>query len=213
VQEDVCDIEDPFAFIGMVPALEEDRLWAPADGLVRVDRHNRDGVLVVLHVLRGEMGGKPEDLPGVPVIPVKVEGLVDGTANRLDPERLPAHGTDQPDPLVPVTDDQEVAIEGIVQGSGNAGIPDRREVLGFIHQDRIPHNIFAGEEIYFIYNTKRSEQVPFHDDHDKESDTGSGSFRRRKKIPGNKKKTRCKGIFRPAPGLEDRYPGTQRRVA
>jgi hypothetical protein len=62
---------------------------------------------------------------------------VDGPADRFDPERLPAHGTDQPYPLVPVTDDQEVATGGIVQGSGNAGIPDRREVLRLIYQDRI----------------------------------------------------------------------------
>jgi hypothetical protein len=114
---------------------------APADGLARVNRDNRDGVLVVLHIFRGEMRSEPEDLAGVPVIPVKVEGLVNGPADRFTPGRLPAHGTDQPYPLVPVTDDQEVAIEGIVQGSGNAGIPDRREVLRLIYQDRI---VFPG---------------------------------------------------------------------
>lgn len=116
-------------------------------------------------------------------------------------------------PWSPLTDNQEIAIERIVQGFENARIPDRREVLGFMHQDHKPHNVFAREEIYFIYNTKRSEQVPLHDDHDKKPGAGSCSCRRRKKIPGNKEKTRCKGIFRPAPGLEDRYPGTQRRVA
>jgi hypothetical protein len=36
---------------------------------------------------------------------------------------------------------------------------------------------------------------------------------KKKKIAGTKKKTPGKRIFRPAPGLEDRYPGTQRRVA
>ena len=101
-EEDVCDIEDPLTFIGMVPASEQNRLWPPADGLARVNRHNRDGVLVVLDIFRREMCGKPEDLAGVPVIPVKVEGLVNGPADRFNPERLPAHGTDQPYPLVPV---------------------------------------------------------------------------------------------------------------
>jgi len=64
VQEDVCDGADPFAFIGMVLAPEENRLWPPADGLVRVHRHDRDRVLVVLYVLRGKMCGKAEDLAG-----------------------------------------------------------------------------------------------------------------------------------------------------
>ena len=80
MQEDVCDSEDPFAFIGMVPAPEEDRLWAPADGLVRVNRDNQDGVLVVLHIFRGEMRSRPENLPGVPVIPARSGCLVDRTA-------------------------------------------------------------------------------------------------------------------------------------
>ena len=137
VQEDVCDVADPFAFVGMVLAPEENRLWPPADGLVRVHRYDRDRVLVVLHVLRGEMRSKAEDLPGIPVIPVKIEGLVNGPANRFDPERLPGDGTDQPYPLVSVTDDQEVAIERIVQGFKDAGVPDRREVLRLVHQDRM----------------------------------------------------------------------------
>ena len=78
---------------------------------------------------------------------------------------------------------------------------------------QVPHTVFATEEIYFIHDTKRSEQGPPYDDHDKKPETGSGSFRRRKKIPVSKEKIPDKRIFRTAPGLEDRYPGTQRRVA
>jgi len=50
-----------------------------------VDRYNGDRVLVVLHVFRGEMGGKFEDLPGVPEIPARVEGLINNPALRSDP--------------------------------------------------------------------------------------------------------------------------------
>jgi hypothetical protein len=69
----------------MVPASEQNRLGTPADGLARVDRDNRDGVLVVPDVFRREMRSKPEDLPGVPVITVKVKGLVNGPALCNDP--------------------------------------------------------------------------------------------------------------------------------
>ncbi len=59
----------------MILASDEDRLWSPPDSLARIHRDNRDGILVVLYIFRREMRSKPEDLPGIPVIPVEIKGL------------------------------------------------------------------------------------------------------------------------------------------
>jgi hypothetical protein len=64
----------------MVLAGIPDGTRSPADGLAGIDRHDRDGVLVVLHIFRREMRSRWEDLPGVPVIPAGAGGPVDGPA-------------------------------------------------------------------------------------------------------------------------------------
>ena len=119
---------DPPAFIGMVLAFDQDRLWSPADGLAGVDRHDRDGILVVLHIFRGEMGGKLEDFPGVAIIAVEVEGLVDGPALCLDAGRFPAQGIDAADSLIDT---------GIVSARWLPDVPASPEKILCIKNDKI----------------------------------------------------------------------------
>lgn len=136
-KEPLHNVDDPRTFVCMVLAGIQDGTRSPAGCLGRVDRYDRDRVLGIFNVLRGEMLGQFQDLFGIPVIPIKVECLVDRPSCCPDPERLPADRADEPDALVPVAHNQEITFEGIPQPLKNAGEPDRGEVLGLVNQDGI----------------------------------------------------------------------------
>jgi hypothetical protein len=114
-QECIYEVCDPFAFIGMILTPDEQRFGSSSDCLIWIDRDNRDRIFVVFHIFRGEMSRELEDFPGITIIPVEIECLMNGPALRFDPKGFPAHRIDEPYSLIAIADNQQIAIERICE--------------------------------------------------------------------------------------------------
>ena len=79
-EESLHKMDDPCTFVGMVLARIQNWAGTAAGCLGRVDWHDGDRVLGIFDILRGEVLGQFQDFLRVPVIPVKVKGLVDRPA-------------------------------------------------------------------------------------------------------------------------------------
>jgi len=79
----------------------------------------------------------------------------------LDPKRLPGNGLDRSDPLVPVTDNEQVTIVGILQGSKDTGEPGGVKILGFVNEDRIVLSEITGSFIQMFKESCTKTWISF----------------------------------------------------
>ena len=83
------------------------------------------------------MCSEPQDLPGVPVIPVKIKCLMNGPALGFDPQRFPAHRINETYPLVTIADNEQITIQRIGERFKDTGEPYRRKILRFVQENGI----------------------------------------------------------------------------